>query len=61
MAMDIAFAYAALGDKDQAFAWLDKAVERRDLVIFLKYDPNSDRLQSDPRFDALIRRLGLAP
>jgi len=24
MAMDIAFAYAALGDKDQAFAWLDK-------------------------------------
>jgi eukaryotic-like serine/threonine-protein kinase len=58
-ASEIALTYAALGDKDRAFAWLEKAVERRDLVIFLKQDPKFDSLRSDPRFDELFRRVGL--
>jgi serine/threonine protein kinase/tetratricopeptide (TPR) repeat protein len=60
-AYQIALIYAALGDKDQAFAWLDKAIERRDLVIFLKTDPPWDSLRSDPRFPALLRRINLTP
>jgi hypothetical protein len=59
--LEIAVTYAALGDRDQAFAWLEKAVERRDLVIFMKSDPQFDSLRSDPRFDQLLRRIGLAP
>ncbi|MBI1792372.1 MAG: protein kinase [Acidobacteria bacterium] len=60
-AQEIGLIYAALGDRDQAFAWLEKAIERRDLVIFLKQDPKCDSLRSDPRFDALFRRVGLGP
>ena len=60
-AQEIALTYAALGDKDQAFAWLEKAVERRDNVVFLKTDPHWDSLRSDPRFSQLLRRIGLAP
>ena len=58
----IASVYAALGEKDQAFAWLDKAYEERDFIlIFLKVDPMFDRLRSDPRFATLLRRIGLPP
>ena len=58
----IASMYAALGEKDQAFAWLDKAYEERDFIlIFLKVDPMFDRLRSDPRFATLLRRIGLPP
>ncbi len=54
--------YAKLGDKDQAFAWLDKAyAERSPWLVFLRSDPDFDNLRSDPRFDALVRRVGLAP
>ena len=58
----IASVYAALGEKDRAFAWLDKAYEERDFIlIFLKVDPTFDRLRSDPRFASLMRRVGLPP
>jgi serine/threonine protein kinase/tetratricopeptide (TPR) repeat protein len=58
----IASVYAALGEKDQAFAWLDKAYEERDFIlIFLKVDPTFDRLRSDPRFPTLMQRIGLPP
>lgn len=56
----IAFVYAGLGDRDQAFAWLDTAYEERDfLLVLLKVDPMFDRLRSDPRFATLMRRVGL--
>jgi hypothetical protein len=58
-AQGIALIYSALGDKDQAFAWLEKAVEHRNLVVFLKQDPKCDSLRADPRFGALFRRVGL--
>jgi TolB-like protein/Flp pilus assembly protein TadD len=56
----IAFIYAALGDKDRAFAWLDKAYEGRDFILtLLKAEPMFDGLRSDPRFADLLRRVGL--
>jgi len=54
--------YAALGDKDQAFAWLDKAVEEHDLLTTrLKVDQRFDPLRSDPRFAEVVKRVGLPP
>jgi TolB-like protein/Tfp pilus assembly protein PilF len=54
------WAYGGLGDKEQAFAWLEKAYqERRDLMIALNIDPLVDPLRSDPRFQDLVRRVGL--
>ena len=54
------WAYAGLDDKEQALAWLEKAYqERRDRVFLLNVDPLLDPLRSDPRFDDLVRRVGL--
>jgi TolB-like protein/Tfp pilus assembly protein PilF len=57
---ELALLYAALGDKDEAFVWLEKGLERRDLIIFLKTEPKFDSLRSDPRFEQLVRRIGLS-
>ncbi len=54
----IADVYMALGDKDQAFAWLEKEHFPR---YGLRADPRFDPLRSDPRFQALLRRAGLSP
>jgi len=52
--------YAGLGDKDQAFAWLNKAVEDRSFfLIWLKVEPLFDPFRDDPRFHNLVRRVGL--
>jgi serine/threonine-protein kinase len=51
--------YIGLGDKDQAFAWLEKGCRQRDFWIsFLRGDPTFDSLRSDPRFRDLVRRIG---
>jgi eukaryotic-like serine/threonine-protein kinase len=51
--------YIGLGDKDQAFAWLEKAYEQRDFwLTFLQGDPTFDPLRADARFQALVRRIG---
>ena len=56
----MALIYIGLGEKDQAFAWLDKAyAERCDFLVYLPTDPMADPLRSDPRFLALLGRLGL--
>jgi TolB-like protein/Tfp pilus assembly protein PilF len=56
----VALIYIGLGEKDQAFAWLDKAYEERcDFLVYLPTDPMADPLRSDPRFVALLGRLGL--
>ncbi len=58
---DIAGMYAGLGEKDQAFAWLDKACQTRSgLLIFVTSDPPFDSLRSDPRYADLVRRMGLS-
>ena len=56
----VALVYAGLGDKDQAFAWLNKAVAGRShWLVWLNRDPRWDRIRSDPRFDDLKKRVGL--
>jgi TolB-like protein/DNA-binding winged helix-turn-helix (wHTH) protein/Flp pilus assembly protein TadD len=55
-------AYVGLGDMDQAFAWLQKAyLAHSPALTALKVDPLYDPLRSDPRFEALLRRLGFPP
>ena len=56
----VAMIYAGLGDKDRAFEWLEKAYKDHLYLLTLKVNPESDPLRSDPRFDALLRRIGLA-
>ena len=56
----IAAIYAGLGEKDQAFAWMQKAYdERSDGLVNLKVDQRLDSLRSDSRFADLMRRVGL--
>jgi TolB-like protein/Tfp pilus assembly protein PilF len=53
--------YTGMGNKDQAFAWLDKAYEERASTLpFLKTNPSLASLRSDSRFQTLIRRMNLA-
>jgi len=57
----LANVYIGLGDKDQVFFWLEKAYqERSNYMAWLKVFPLHDPLRSDPRFDDLLRRIGLA-
>ena len=61
-ALDLAGIHAALGDRERAFRWLDQAAaERAFHLIYLKVWPELDPLRKDPRFDALVRRIGLQP
>lgn len=59
---EIALVYAGLGQKNEAFAWLQKAFEHHDHgLLYLKVEPPFESLHSDPRFDKLVRRVGLTP
>ena len=58
--LSIAADYAALGEKDRAFHWLEKAYEEHDFFLpTLAVNPWMDPLRSDPRFRDLLRRIGL--
>jgi hypothetical protein len=52
--------HIGLGDKNQAIEWLERAHEERSshMVYFIS-DPAWDPLRSDPRFQDLLRRMGL--
>jgi len=57
---DVALIYAALGQKDTAFNWLDKAVaERSTFLVYSKWEPRLDPLRDDPRFQTVLQRMGL--
>jgi eukaryotic-like serine/threonine-protein kinase len=54
--------YAALGQKNQALAWLESGYTGHDVyLVWIKADPAFDTLHSEPRFQDLLRRLGLTP
>jgi len=51
----------ALGDPDQAFAWLERAYQDRDrMMVYLRVHPRLDPLRADPRFADLLARMNLA-
>ncbi len=55
-----AIIYVGLGDKDQTFAWLEKAFQDRSFwLIWLKVEPKFDAVRGDSRFQDLLRRIGL--
>jgi len=58
--VETAIVYTGLGDRDQAFAWLEKAWRRRSgyLPYFFRVNPMFDSLHSDRRFADLVRRIG---
>lgn len=56
----IAAIHSALGERELAFEWLDKAYERREVhLVSLKVDPFLDGIRDDERFSDLVRRVGL--
>jgi hypothetical protein len=57
-AFDVALVYAGLGENDQAFTWLDKAVDDRSLG-FEWMHTTVNGLRRDPRFEKLGQRVGL--
>ena len=58
--VEVAAVYTRLGEADAAFEWLEKAYERRVLgLAWIRVIPSFDPLRSDPRFDDLLRRVGL--
>jgi tetratricopeptide (TPR) repeat protein len=56
----IAYNYAALGEKDQTFYWLDKAFSiKAESLQFIKIAKPMDPFRSDPRYADLLKRMGL--
>jgi hypothetical protein len=55
----IAMLYEGLGDYDQAFIWLEKAIDEHELTAAFM-SPTFDRLRADPRFDRVRARLNAA-
>ena len=58
--MWIAVIHIALGEKDQAFDWMQKAYDDRSAwLVYGKVDPLFDDVRTDARFSGLMRRVGL--
>ena len=52
--------YAQLGENDKAFESLEKAYERHAIrLVHIDREPQFDPIRNDPRFDALLKRIGL--
>ncbi len=59
---DLALAYTGLGDFENAFQAIEKGIENHDgNLVYLAADPLTEPLRSDPRFNVLVSKIGLAP
>ncbi|HUR37176.1 MAG TPA: protein kinase [Terriglobales bacterium] len=59
-AWSVAIVYARMGEKENAFEWLNRAVDEKNrAVVLTKADPQADPLRSDPRFAEILKRIGL--
>ena len=57
--LGVASVHAYRGELDEAFAWLDRAIARRDQSLRrTQWDPFMTSLHDDPRFEQLLERLG---
>ena len=60
LAYQIAEIHAWRNEKDQAFAWLQRAYDQHDGGLsMIKYDPFLASLRDDPRLAAMVRKMGL--
>ncbi len=60
LSLQIAMVYAGLGENDKVFEWLQKAYDEKNQFLgFLKIFPEWNDLRSDPRFHAMLRKIGL--
>jgi len=58
--LGIAFIYYKLGDKEKTFEWLEKACQLRETeLLYISVDPFWDDLRQEPRFIALLKKMGL--
>jgi hypothetical protein len=56
----IADIYAALGDQEAAFEWLDRALDQHsNSCLLLAIDPAFEAFRSDPRFQEATRKIGI--
>jgi len=61
-AMDFALFFAAVGDLDSTFDWLERAYQEHDAeLLWLSVDPIYDKVRQDPRFPELLSRIGRPP
>jgi hypothetical protein len=61
-AYDLAVVHLALGKKEAALRWLQKAYDEHDwALVVLAVEPRLDPLRSDQRFQELVRKVGLQP
>ena len=56
--MGLAAAYAHLGEMDRAFEYLERSIEKREAWPLVTSAPTFDPFRGDPRFDAIVRRIG---
>jgi TolB-like protein/Flp pilus assembly protein TadD len=60
LASALPYIYAVLGDRDRALYWLEEAYRARvSELVFIGHAPDCDGLRGDPRFEDLLRRIGL--
>jgi serine/threonine-protein kinase len=61
-AYQIAEVYAWRGERDAAFSWLERAYTQHDgTLVQIKFDPLLVKLRDDPRFSAMVKKMGLPP
>jgi tetratricopeptide (TPR) repeat protein len=59
LAMDVATVYMGLGKREETLTWLERAADLRGFMMNLAIDPTFKPLHAEPRFQALLRKIGL--